>query len=72
MIFNTTSPVLHKQILAMFPKAIKIVDHVIKEEKLLVGTSIVNHPNVPPKKITMAMLENDFPSLQESFFWYVI
>lgn len=73
MIFNTsTPPTLQAEITALFPKAIKLIDHVIKEEKLLEGTTIVNHPDVPPTIVTKEMLENNFPSLQESFYWFVV
>lgn len=70
MKFDTTNE-LHNEILALYPDATKIVDHVIKEKKLEVGTTIINHPKVPPTTITKQMLENNFPSLEESFWWYV-
>lgn len=69
--YNTISG-LHAEILAKHPKAVTLLEHVINKGTLEIGTTIINHPNVPPTTITKAMLERNFPSLQDSFWWYVI
>lgn len=71
MKFNITNG-LHEKLLAKHPQAVTLVEHVVKHGELPVGTTIINHPDIPPVTITKKMIENDFPSLQESFWWYVI
>jgi hypothetical protein len=63
---------LHKEILSIHPNAVKVIDHVIDNGELPIGTVIMNHPEVASTEVTKEMLENNFPSLQESFWWYII
>ena len=63
---------LHNQILAVYPNAVKLVEHVIEKGELPIGTVIVNHNTIPSTTVTQNMIDKNFPSLQESFWWYVI
>lgn len=71
MKFNTISAA-HDQIKTQYPNALTLAEYVVKHKKLDIGTTIINHPAIPPIQISKQMLENDFPSLQECFWWYVI
>ena len=71
MKFSTRSD-LHEEILNKYPRALKLVDCAIETGEVKEGTLVVNHPNIPPTEITNEMLKRGFPSLQESFYFYVI
>lgn len=71
MKFNLPNSV-HDEILTKYPQAVVLTQHVINTGTLSIGSVIVNHPNIPPTIVTEEMLSNNFPSLHESFLWYVI
>ncbi|NRB78413.1 MAG: hypothetical protein HRU38_07055 [Saccharospirillaceae bacterium] len=59
-------------ILATYPGAIKLLDYIIKNKKMAVGTIVVNHHIIPPMVISREMLEQNFPSMRDAIIWYVL
>lgn len=61
----------HGQILKKYPMAMTLINVAIENGEIKEGEALINHPDIPPTIVTKEMLERGFPSLQESFYFYI-
>lgn len=52
--------------------AMTLINVAMENGEIKEGEALVNNPNNPPIVVTKEMLEQGFPSLQESFYYYII